>query len=167
MYRVVSGCACVVTLLLLQQHSTCKTMEVLKKISINMQVLCDGNVFVSSGCVVVFVPNGCSLVLSLFHFFRPTPLVREGLKKLLLGLSQHCQRHDAAPYITPNLLTWLRAHKQKHRQSKTKNQKHNILKDNSAIYDLFTAPYKTKAQKHHKKQTMNPIAFGMLVYFIF
>ena len=108
-----------------------------------------GDVFSYFGCVVVPLTYGSKLLLSLFYFFRPTPLVREGLKKLVLGLSQHCQRHDAAPYITPDLLTWLRAHKQKHRQSK--NQKHNILKDNSAICNLFTALHNTKAQQRHKK----------------
>ena len=75
------------------------------------------------GCVVVPLTYGSKLVLSLFYFFRPTPLVRERLKKLVMGLSQHCQRHDAAPYITPDLLTWLRAHKQKHRQSTNQKPK--------------------------------------------
>ena len=96
------------------------------------------------GCVVVPLTYGSKFVLSLFYFFRPTPLVREGLKKLVLGLSQHCQRHDAAPYITPDLLTWFRAHRQKHRQSTNQKQKHSILKDNSAIYDLIGTPYNIK-----------------------
>ena len=82
-----------------------------------MYVLSNGDVFSYFGFIVVPLTYRSKLVLSLFYFFRPTPLVREGLKKLVLGLSQHCQRHDAAPYITPDLLTWLRAHKQKHRQS--------------------------------------------------
>ena len=118
-----------------------------------MYVLSNGDVFSYFGCVVLPLTYGSKLVLSLFYFFRPTPLVREGLKKLVLGLSQHCQRHDAAPYITPDLLTWLRAHKPKTQtKHKPKNKKHNILKDNSAIYDLFTAPHNTKAQKQHKNR---------------